>query len=96
MKKIMSLLIIAAATISCTDDDIRTEQNFTDGAKVIGFYAPLESIAYFEDTGVVERNIPVSLIGLGNGQYSEAPIDVTVVEAPEQIDGLFTVTVGTA
>ncbi|ESU29292.1 hypothetical protein FLJC2902T_06880 [Flavobacterium limnosediminis JC2902] len=84
MKKILSLLIIAAATISCTDDDIRTEQDFSNGPKVIGFGASLETMAYFSDLGPIERNVQVSVIGNGNGQYSDSPILVSYVEAPEE------------
>ncbi|HSD14842.1 MAG TPA: hypothetical protein VLB74_09365 [Flavobacterium sp.] len=76
MKKLMSLLILAAATVACTDDDIRTEQDFSNGPKVVGFASSFESVAYFEDLGAVERTFPVTMIGTGNGQNSATPINV--------------------
>ena len=76
MKKIMSLLFIAAIGVSCTDDDIRTEQDFSTGPKVVGFASSFESVAYFEDLGAIERTFPVSLIGFGNGQTSGSAITV--------------------
>lgn len=77
MKKILSLLFIASIAFSCTDDDIKTEQNFASGPKVVGFQKSQTSIAYFEDLGVKSHDLPLNLIGLGNGQYSESDIVVT-------------------
>nr|WP_294934403.1 hypothetical protein [uncultured Flavobacterium sp.] len=74
MKKVFSLLLISAAFVACTDDDIRTEQDFSNGPKVVGFNANFESVAYFEDIGAVNKTFPISLIGTGNGQLSESEI----------------------
>lgn len=90
MKKFMSLFIIAAAFMACTDDDIRTEQNFSQGPKVVGFAAPLVSVAYFEDDGTILRQFPLNLIGNSNGQPSATDIEVsyTVDPASTAADGL--------
>lgn len=77
MKKIMSLVFIAALGFSCTDDDIRTEQNFGDGPKIVGFAANFESVAYFQDLGPVQREFPINLIGTGNGQLSDSNITIS-------------------
>jgi len=90
MKKLMSLLILAAATVACTDDDIRTEQDFSNGPKVVGFASPFESVAYFEDLGAVERGFPVTIIGQGNGQNPTSPIVVHY-----EVDPASTATEGT-
>ncbi|HEU0136971.1 MAG TPA: hypothetical protein VFQ50_06740 [Flavobacterium sp.] len=76
MKKLLSLMLIIAAAISCTDDDLKPEGDFT-GPKIVGFGTNFESVAYFEDEGVVDRTFPINLIGLGNGQVSDQPIEIT-------------------
>jgi len=70
------LLFVAAAFTSCTDDDIRTEQNLSSGPKVVGFPSDIYPVPYFEDEGVVLRKFPLDLIGTGNGQYSSTDIEV--------------------
>lgn len=77
MKKLMSLLVVASVFMACTDDDIRTEQNLSNGPKVVGFISSLATVEYFTDEGVVLREFPMSLIGNGNGQPSATPIEVT-------------------
>lgn len=77
MKKLMSLFIIAGLAFACTDDDIRSEHVLDNGPKIVGFAKGVENIAYFEDLGVQEQNIQVSLLGLGDGNLSSAPIEVT-------------------
>jgi hypothetical protein len=76
MKKLIMLLFVAAAFTSCTDDDIRTEQNLSTGPKVVGFPSDVYPVPYFEDEGVVLRKFPLDLIGTGNGQYSDTDIEV--------------------
>lgn len=90
MKKLMSLLVVASAFLSCTDDDIRTEQDFSNGPKVVGFISPLATVEYFSDEGVVMREFPMSLIGNGNGQPSSTPIEVMyeVDEASTATEGV--------
>jgi len=73
----MSLLVVASVMLSCTDDDIRTEQNLASGPKVVGFTPALVSVAYFEDEGTVLREFPLNLIGNGNGQPSSTDIEVS-------------------
>jgi len=73
----MSLLVVASAFLACTDDDIRTEQDFSNGPKVVGFASALATVEYFSDEGVVMREFPMNLIGNGNGQPSSTDIDVT-------------------
>ena len=77
MKKLLTLALLSAALIGCTDDDIRTEHQLDSGPKVIGFSSSFESVAYFEDLGAIERNFPINIIGSGNGQLSESDITVT-------------------
>lgn len=77
MKKLMSLLVVASAFMACTDDDIRTEQDFSNGPKVVGFASSLATVEYFSDEGVVMREFPMSLIGNGNGQPSSTDINVS-------------------
>lgn len=90
MKKLMSLLVVASAFLSCTDDDIKTEQDFSNGPKVVGFISPLATVEYFSDEGVVMREFPMSLIGNGNGQPSSTPIEVMyeVDEASTATEGV--------
>jgi len=76
MKKLLSLMFILAASISCTEDNLEPEGNF-QGPKVVGFGTSFESVAHFADIGVVERTFPVNLIGLGNGSTSPEPIEVS-------------------
>lgn len=77
MKKLLTLALLSAALIGCTDDDIRTEHQLDSGPKVIGFSSSFESVAYFEDLGAIERNFPINIIGTGNGQLSSSDITVT-------------------
>ena len=77
MKKLMSLLVVASAFLSCSDDDIKTEQDFSNGPKVVGFASALATVEYFSDEGVVMREFPMSLIGTGNGQTSDSDIVVS-------------------
>jgi len=90
MKKLMSLFIVASAFLSCTDDDIRTEQDFSNGPKVVGFATGVQTVPYFEDEGVVLRHFPMNLIGTANGQPSETDIVVsyTVDPASTATDGV--------
>ena len=76
MKKLIMLLFVAAAFTSCTDDEIKTEQNFSNGPKVVGFPSDIVPVPYFEDEGVVLRKFPLDLIGTSNGQYSDTDIEV--------------------
>lgn len=75
MKKLLSLLVIAAAAVACTEDDLGSDV-YTSGPKIVGFGTSFESVAYFEDEGTVQRDFAVNLIGLGNGQVSDQPITV--------------------
>lgn len=77
MKKLMSLLVVASAFLACTDDDIRTEHQLSNGPKVVGFATSLATVEYFTDEGVVLREFPMSLIGNGNGQLPTSDIEVT-------------------
>lgn len=77
MKKLLTLVFVGAALMSCTDDDIKTEQSLGNGPKVLGFATPFESVAYFEDLGAITREFPVNVIGSGNGQLSSTDIEVS-------------------
>lgn len=76
MKKLITLLFVGAAFLSCTDDDIKTEQNLAAGDKVVGFPSDVYPVPYFEDEGVILRKFPLDLIGTANGQYSATDIEV--------------------
>jgi hypothetical protein len=82
MKKILSLLVIAAVGFSCTDDDIKAEQNFTSGPRVVGFTTPFESVAYFADEGDVTREFPLDLVGGADGSVSSSDIVVNYTIDP--------------
>lgn len=75
MKKLLMLLIVAGAAFSCSDDDLKPEGDFT-GPKIVGFGKNFESVAYFADEGVVSREFPVNIIGLGNGEVATEDIVV--------------------
>ena len=78
MKKLITLLFVGAAFLSCTDDDIKTEQNLAAGDKVVGFPSDVYPVPYFEDEGVILRKFPLDLIGTANGQYSATDIEVNM------------------
>lgn len=75
MKKLLSLLVIAGLAFACTDDDLAPEV-YTSGPKIVGFGTTFSSVAYFADEGVVSKDFPVNVIGLGNGQLSDEDIVV--------------------
>ena len=90
MKKLMTLMIVAAAFLSCTDDGINPEQDFSNGPKVVGFASSIATVPYFSDQGVVLRKFPMNLIGNANGQVSANDIEVSYT-----IDPASTATAGT-
>ncbi|MBF6607974.1 MAG: hypothetical protein ITG00_04455 [Flavobacterium sp.] len=75
MKKLLSLMFVIAATVSCVDDDLGAEGDFT-GPKIVGFGTNFASVPHFEDIGTVSEQFPVNIIGLGNGMPSNEPIVV--------------------
>ena len=76
MKKLLTLTVLSALIISCTDDDIRTEHQLDSGPKIVGFNTNIQTVSYFEDLGTIDREFPINLIGTGNGQFSESDIVV--------------------
>jgi hypothetical protein len=90
MKKLMTLMIVAASFLSCSDDGIKTEQDLTKGPKVVGFASSIATVPYFSDQGVVLRKFPMNLIGNGNGQVSANDIEVSYT-----VDPASTATAGT-
>jgi hypothetical protein len=82
MKKLMTLMIVAASFLSCSDDDIKVEQDLSTGPKVVGFASSLATVAYFSDEGTVLRKFPMNLIGNGNGQVSTSEIQVSYTIDP--------------
>lgn len=82
MKKILTLCFVAASLLSCMDNDIREEQDFSNGPKVVGFTTKLATVPYFVDEGAVLRTFPLNLIGTGNGQYSDTDIEVSYTVDP--------------
>ncbi|MBP6039533.1 MAG: hypothetical protein KA523_04970 [Flavobacterium sp.] len=82
MKKLMTLMIVAASFLSCSDDGIRTEQDLSNGPKVVGFAAGVATVPYFSDQGTVLRKFPMNLIGNANGQVSSSDIQVSYTIDP--------------
>ena len=82
MKKLMTLMIVAASLLSCTDDDIKVEQDLSKGPKVVGFATGVATVPYFSDQGTVLRKFPMNLIGNGNGQVSSSDIQVSYTVDP--------------
>lgn len=82
MKKLMTLMIVAASFLSCSDDGIKTEQDLSNGPKVVGFAAGVATVPYFSDQGTVLRKFPMNLIGNGNGQVSDSDIQVSYTVDP--------------
>jgi hypothetical protein len=82
MKKLMTLMIVAASFLSCSDDGIKTEQDLSKGPKVVGFATNLATVAYFSDQGAILRKFPMNLIGNGNGQVSSSDIQVSYTVDP--------------
>jgi hypothetical protein len=89
MKKIFCLMIIAAASFSCTDDDIKTEQVLNQGPRVVGFSKEFEAVSYFVDEGDVEHVFPLDLIGGSDGSVASQDIVATY-----EIDPSSTATLG--
>ena len=90
MKKILSIFMLVAIAIGCSDDDLKPEGDFT-GPKIVGFASNLQSISYFADEGPVLRSFPVNLIGLGNGQVATEDIIVNYsidTDASSAVEGM--------
>lgn len=82
MKKFITLMFVAASFLSCSDDDIKVEQDLSKGSKVVGFAAGVATVPYFSDQGTVLRKFPMNLIGNGNGQVSSSDIQVSYTIDP--------------
>lgn len=61
--------------VSCNDDLLPTDE-FGSGPKIVGFASKFQQVAYFTDEGTVNVDIPVNLIGEGNGQLLQAPLEI--------------------
>lgn len=75
MKKIFIAAFIALTLSACNEDD-RLANDDNRGERIAGFAQPIQSVSYFEDLGQVTVNVPVTLLGLGNGQAPTEPIEV--------------------
>lgn len=75
MKKLFVLLFCAAAFVSC-NDDLKATDEFGSGPKIVGFAKSFQQVAYFADEGVVNVDIPVTLLGLGDGKLLQTPLTV--------------------
>lgn len=75
MKKYLILSILALGVLSC-DNDVLSSDDRASGPKIVGFENATESIAYFSDQGVVQRLLPVSLIGLGDGTLPSSDLNL--------------------
>jgi len=76
MKKIFIAAFIALTLSACNDDD-RLANDDLRGDKVAGFASGSQSVSYFTDQGAVSVDVPVVLLGLGNGESPSQPIDFT-------------------
>lgn len=76
MKKIFIAAFIALTLSACNDDD-RLANDDLRGDKVAGFASASQSASYFTDQGQVPMDVPVVLLGLGDGQSPTQPIEVT-------------------
>lgn len=75
MKKIFIAAFIALTLSACNDDD-RLANDDNRGDKIAGFPQASQSASYFEDEGQVTLNVPVVLLGLGNGQAPSQPVEL--------------------
>lgn len=75
MKKLIILSALALGMFSCSEDRLVTDD--LTGDKIVGFQETLLNVTYFEDEGPVTVNVPVYLVGLGNGQLSNQDITVS-------------------
>lgn len=75
MKKIFIAAFIALTLSACNDDD-RLAYDDNSGDKIAGFPQASQSASYFEDEGQVTLNVPVVLLGLGNGQVPSQSVEL--------------------
>jgi hypothetical protein len=76
MKKLLILSALMVGLFSCSDDDRLFSDDLT-GDKIIGFQRSLVNVTYFEDVGAVTIDLPVILVGLGNGHMPTSDIVVS-------------------
>lgn len=77
MKKLLLFASIAFIVVSCvSDDELLTVDQNSSGSKIIGFQNKVENFAYFSDEGIVEKDIAVKLIGLGNGSLTSSDVQL--------------------
>jgi len=69
------MMMVSLFAVSCIVDD-EVDNGFDSTARVVGFLEPFESVAYFEDLGVIRREFPVSLIGGNDGSVSSSDITI--------------------
>ena len=49
------MMMVSLFAVSCIVDD-EVDNGFDSTARVVGFLEPFESVAYFEDLGVIQAN----------------------------------------
>lgn len=76
MKKIFIAAFVALTLSACNDDD-RLANDDLKGDRIAGFAQAIQSVSYFEDLGQVTVNVPVTLLGLGNGEAPSQPVEIT-------------------
>ncbi len=69
------LSALAFGLFSCSEEDRLLGDQLT-GDKIVGFQQAVTNVTYFEDIGPVTIEVPVTLVGLGNGQLSSSDIVV--------------------
>ncbi len=77
MKKLIILSALALGMFSCSDEDRLPNDTLTSGNKIVGFQESLLNATYFEDEGPVTIDVPVYIVGLGNGQLSNQDLTVS-------------------
>lgn len=75
MKKIFLLLAISFASVSCLVDD--EVENYAGSSNVIGFENESQFGSYVASGEVVDLNVPVLLVGGGQGLPMESDVTVT-------------------
>lgn len=87
MKKLLILSVLALGMFSCSDDERLITDDLT-GDKIVGFQESLVNVTYFEDIGPVTIQVPVTIVGMGNGQLPTE--DITVSYAVNTVESTAT------
>jgi hypothetical protein len=103
MKKILILSALVIGMLSSCSEGDRLPTDDLTGPKIVGFQSDVKNVTYFEDVGAVNVDLPVVIVGMGNGQLSSDVVvtyqidtaNTTAVEGQEFsfVDSNHTVTI---